>query len=155
MSSSTEGSNSSDQSPPDVQATELPVGGRQRHSNAPAVFRLVLACFGFAVLLAGPAWLVAGSKGLIGLSAAAVLCTLPGCLVTGFRHLAGGSQATLMLAAGGIRMAFVLLGALVARFGTDGYGLREFFVWLILFYLFTLALETVSVLKSSEGQTDG
>ena len=73
-----------------------------------------------------------------------------------FKELAGGSQATLVLAAGGLRMFFVLLGALAAKFVVTGYGLKEFFVWLILFYLFTLALETKSLLgvKSESGQDD-
>lgn len=119
------------------------------------VFRLVVASLVFALMLAGPAWLVAGSKGLIGLLAATVLCTLPGCLVVAFKGLVGDSQATLVLATGGLRMFFVLLGALMARFVVEGYGLKEFFVWLILFYLFTLALETKSLLSvKSETETD-
>lgn len=120
------------------------------------VLRLVVASLIFTLVLAGPAWLVAESKGLIGLAAAALLCTVPGCLVVAFKELAGGSQATLVLAAGGLRMFFVLLGALAAKFVVTGYGLKEFFIWLILFYLFTLALETKSLLgvKSESGQDD-
>ena len=67
-----------------------------------------------------PAWLVAESKGLIGLGVAAVLCTLPGCLVVAFKGLVGDSQAALVLAAGGLRMFFVLLGALAAKFVVTG-----------------------------------
>lgn len=126
--------------------------GSQKHESVSAdIFRLVVASLLFALVLAGPAWLVAESKGLIGLAAATVLCTLPGCLVVAFKGLVGDSQATLVLAAGGVRMFFVLLGALTARFVVDGYGLKEFFIWLILFYLFTLALETKSLLGASGG----
>lgn len=120
------------------------------------VVRLTLACFAFALLLAGPAWLVAEWKGLTGLAAAAVLCAVPGCLVVAFKRLAAGSQSTLILAAGGLRMFFVLMGSLFVRFVVEGYGLKEFFVWLILFYLFTLALETKSLLSvRSAGEACG
>lgn len=122
-------------------------GSPKRESVFGEAFRLVVASLIFALVLAGPAWLVAEGKGLIGLAAAAVLCTFPGCLVVAFKGLVGDSQATLVLAAGGLRMFFVLLGALMAKFVVDGYGLKEFFVWLILFYLFTLALETKSLLS--------
>lgn len=117
-----------------------------RESGLSDVLKLILASLVFALLLAWPAWLTAESEGLIGLAAAAVLCTVPGCLVVAFKGLVSGSQATLVLAAGGLRMFFVLLGSLVAKFVVEGYGLKEFFVWLILFYLFTLALETKSLL---------
>ena len=123
--------------------------GDQKRENVFAdVLRLVVASLLFTLVLAGPAWLVAGNKGLIGLAVAAVLCTLPGCLVVAFKGLVGDSQATLILAAGGLRMFFVLLGALGAKFVVSGYGLKEFFVWLILFYMFTLALETKSLLTA-------
>lgn len=130
-------------------------GDQTRESVSVDVFRLVVASLVFAFLLAGPAWLVAETKGLIGLGVSALLCTIPGCLVVAFKGLVGGSQATLILAAGGLRMFFVLLGALGAKFVVSGYGLKEFFVWLILFYLFTLALETKSLLtESGEPKTE-
>ncbi|MBL6705276.1 MAG: hypothetical protein ISQ06_04140 [Planctomycetaceae bacterium] len=105
---------------------------------------------GFAFLLAGPAWLVAGAKGLIGLGVSALLCTAPGCLVVAFKGLVGETQATLVLAAGGFRMFFVLLGALGAKFAVSGYGLKEFFIWLALFYLFMLAIETTALLAATD-----
>lgn len=123
-------------------------GDQNRDSASADVFRLVIASVVFALLLAGPAWLVAETKGLIGVGVSALLCVIPGCLVVAFKGLAGGSQATLILTASGLRMFFVLLGALGARFVVSGYGLREFFVWLILFYMFTLALETKSLLTA-------
>ena len=120
----------------------------KRGSVSSEVFRLVVASVVFALVLAGPAWLLAESKGLIGLAVAALLCTIPGCLVVAFKGLFGGSQATLILAPGGLRIFFVFLGALGAKFVVSGYGLKEFYVWLILFYLFMLALETKSVLTA-------
>ncbi|MBC8289842.1 MAG: hypothetical protein H8E37_05950 [Planctomycetes bacterium] len=95
----------------------------------------------FAGVLAGPAWWLAGSKGLTGLAVSAALCLIPGCLAVLVR-VRGGSSATVVLVSIGLRLAFVLTGALVARLLATDYGMREFFVWLIAFYLFTLAVET-------------
>lgn len=95
----------------------------------------------FGAVLAGPAWWLAGEAGLMGLAGSAVLCLIPGCLAVLLRRVIADS-GTLFLAANGLRLAFVLPGALVGRLFVDGDGLKEFFVWLILFYLFTLAVET-------------
>ena len=95
----------------------------------------------FGTVLAGPAWWLAGEAGLMGLAGSAVLCLIPGCLAVLLRRVIADS-GTFFLAANGLRLAFVLPGALVGRLFVDGDGLKEFFVWLILFYLFTLAVET-------------
>lgn len=95
----------------------------------------------FAGLLAGPAWWLAGSKGLTGLAFSAALCLIPGCAAVLVR-VRGGSSATIVLVSIGLRLTFVMAGALAAKLLVTGYGMREFFIWLILFYLFTLAVET-------------
>lgn len=132
-----------------MSSTPEDTGDQPNSSISTDTIRLVAASLGFAFLLAGPAWLVAGIKGLIGLGVSALLCTIPGCLVVAFKGLVGESQATLVLAAGGFRMFFVLLGALGAKFAVTGYGLKEFFIWLALFYLFTLAIETATLLAAT------
>tara|TARA_R110002072_G_scaffold299632_1_gene475498 strand:+ start:81362 stop:81790 length:429 start_codon:yes stop_codon:yes gene_type:complete len=133
-----------------MSSTPDDTGDQTRRSVFADMVRLVGASLGFAFLMAGPAWLVAETKGLIGLSVSALLCTIPGCLIVAFKGLVGESQATLVLVAGGIRMFFVLLGALGAKFAVTGYGLKEFFIWLALFYLFTLAVETTALLAAAE-----
>lgn len=95
----------------------------------------------FAALLAGPAWWVAESRGLIGLAVSAALCLVPGCVAL-VLTVWGGPGVSLMFLSSGLRLGFVLTGSLVAKFLVTGYGMREFFVWLIVFYLFTLAVET-------------
>ena len=132
-----------------MSSTPEDTGDQTRKSVSVDVIRLVAASLAFAFLLAGPAWLVAETKGLIGLGVSALLCTIPGCLVVAFKGLVGETQAALVLAAGGFRMFFVLLGALGAKFAVTGYGLKEFFIWLALFYLFTLAIETTTLLAAS------
>ncbi|MFP6764062.1 MAG: hypothetical protein VB858_10595, partial [Planctomycetaceae bacterium] len=52
------------------------------------------------------------------------------------------SRTSVAVASGAVRLAFVLSGVLVAKFFVTGFGMREFFVWLIAFYLFALAVET-------------
>lgn len=95
----------------------------------------------FAALLAGPAWWLAGPDGLTGLAVSAALCLIPGILTVLLRVVIADS-ASLLLAANGLRLAFVMTGAFVGRLFVTGDGLKEFFVWLIAFYLFTLAVET-------------
>jgi len=95
----------------------------------------------FAGLLAGPAWWIAGTDGLIGVAVSAVLVLIPGCLAV-VLQMCGGSRTSVAVASGAVRLAFVLSGVLVAKFFVTGFGMREFFVWLIAFYLFALAVET-------------
>jgi len=96
----------------------------------------------FGAVLTGPAWWLAGSAGLIGLAGSAVLCLVPGCLAVLLRVVIDDSGSQ-FLVANGLRMAFVLPGAFVGQRFAAGEGLMEFYVWLILFYLFTLAVETL------------
>jgi hypothetical protein len=96
---------------------------------------------GFAAVLAGPAWWLAGSKGLTGLTVSAALCLIPGCLAVLFKAWAGdGAKVT--LASSGLRLFFVMAGVLGAKIFATDYGMREFIVWLVAFYLFSLAVET-------------
>lgn len=108
---------------------------------------------GFAAVLAGPAWWLAGSKGLTGLTVSAALCLIPSCLAVLFKAWAGDS-ATTTLVSSGLRLFFVMAGALVAKFVVTGYGMREFFVWLIVFYLFSLAVETWFSFRRNNSEGD-
>jgi hypothetical protein len=102
--------------------------------------------------LVGPAWLVAGREGLIGLSAAACLCLVPGWAV--FWIAAGfgtaGTEVPLVILGGtALRMIFVLFGMVIAQTLNPHLGFREFIVWLLAFYLCLLAVETCLVLLPS------
>jgi len=120
----------------------------------PSVVRSPLFVFcglsvAFGVLLAGPAWLVAKTSGLVGLATSAFLCVVPGCVALGCRRFLNQARETTVLVAGGLRFGLVLAAALVAKEYWPEYGISEFFVWLVLFYLFTLAVETWLILKPS------
>jgi hypothetical protein len=105
--------------------------------------------------LAGPAWFVAGRDGMIGLTTAAVLCLVPGWTVFGLAASFGssGSQVPLVILGGTVlRMVFVLLGLVIVQTVNPRLGFREFIVWLLVYYLCLLAVETCLVLLTSASQ---
>ena len=110
---------------------------------------LVIGGVGLWALLAGPAWLLAGTIGLIGLTISAVLCLSPALVAVGFDKLFTPSQSVLFLVSTGLRFGLILASALVAKVSRPEFGLLEFYVWLIVFYLFTLAVETWLLLRKA------
>ncbi|HET6325604.1 MAG TPA: hypothetical protein VFG04_13075 [Planctomycetaceae bacterium] len=110
------------------------------------------------LLLVAPAWFIGGREGLIGLSAAAVLCVVPGLIVFWFAaaYGAAGGQVPLVVLGGMIlRMIFVFLGLLIIQSADPRLGFREFVVWLLAFYTVLLGVETFLVMPrsgSSSGQ---
>lgn len=110
---------------------------------------LVAACFALWLILAGPAYALGGAAGLEGLTYSALLCLIPGCLVFSLASLdvLAGMQAQLVLVGSLVRMLFVLMGTLALRTMRPELGLREFLIWLVVFYSATLLLETLLVLK--------
>ena len=122
-------------------------------SRSSVAFQLslfLLGGVGLWALLAGPAWLLAGTTGLIGLTIAAVLCLAPALATVAFEVMFAPSQNVLFLVSTGLRFGLVLGSALVAKTSRPEFGLREFFVWLIVFYLFTLAVETWLLLRKAK-----
>lgn len=120
------------------------------NDSHPRIGRLVSVTAAFWLLAAGPAWLLAGARGLEGLTYATLLCAVPGAATL---WLASGRRGGQQLLAGvvigmGLRMGLVLAGALVLRSARPDLGLWEFHAWLILAYLVTLAAETQLVLKA-------
>lgn len=101
-------------------------------------------------LCAWPAWQLAGAAGLEGLTLAAVLCSLPGFVVfvlTSGVEPGSPRGAAMVMVGTGIRLAVVMAGALGVRWLAPHLKWREFHVWLLVFYLATLGLETVLVLR--------
>ena len=98
-----------------------------------------------------PAWWLGGRPALEGLTIAAVLCLLPGLLVflcVSWVVSSGSQMPFVVLAGSGLRMLFVLAGMLAVQSLRPELGFREFVVWLLVFYLAMLAVETSLVLKS-------
>jgi hypothetical protein len=108
-------------------------------------------------LLLGPAWLLAGREALIGLSAAALLCLVPGLIVFWLAAAYGsaGAQVPLVILGGTLlRMVFVFLGMVIVQSADPRLGLREFVIWLLAFYVVLLGVETLLVLPRP-GNTNG
>ena len=125
--------------------------------NAAIQRSLILTGFtvGFWLLLAAPAMWAAGSAGLEGLTIAAVICLVPGWLVFLFASGYGSpnSQAVAVLGGMLLRMVFVLVGTVVVYSMRPDLRLREFYVWLLVFYLATLAVETALILRGRATQS--
>ena len=101
------------------------------------------------LVLAGPACWMAGTNGLEGLTYSALLCLLPGWLVffLGSRYRVANTQAAVILLATTIRLLFVLIGVLLIQSVRSDLRFREFLVWVIVFYLATLLVETLMLIK--------
>ncbi|MBS0203120.1 MAG: hypothetical protein JSS49_09500 [Planctomycetes bacterium] len=100
------------------------------------------------VLLGVVAFGVSGYPGVEGLVYSIVLCLIPGLLTvySGEFLKHRGLAAYIVLAGGGFRMLFVLLGMFAVSALRPDLGFRQFTVWLIISYLVALALETAVIL---------
>ncbi|MFQ5730650.1 MAG: hypothetical protein ACE5KM_01720 [Planctomycetaceae bacterium] len=119
---------------------------------------LAAAVVALWIVLAGPAWLMAGTAALEGLSYAAVLCLLPGWVVFAIASRARESnrQATVTILGGmGLRMLFVLGGMLGVQAMRPHLGLNQFVVWLLIYYVATVALETLMVVSGLKRSQSG
>jgi hypothetical protein len=114
---------------------------------------LTLAAATLWLALLGPAWLIAGREGLLGVSAAALICVVPGWIVFWIAAAYGtaGSQVPLVVLGGMLlRMIFVFLGMVIIQSADPRLGFREFVVWLLAFYAVLLGVETFLVLPRTD-----
>lgn len=126
------------------------------------MIRKVGALVGYSLLAWGlvvyPAWLLDGGTGIFLSGAALVLCLIPAAVTLGWAAaIAQKSPEKLVLicmAGGGLRLAVVLGGGLFLHFAFPATFPRAFWVWLLVFYILTLTLEMVLLLKS-HSQPDG
>src|SRR5205823_1166464 len=102
----------------------------------------------FWLLVVFPArWLGGGELAVIHSGTAGLLCLIPGVialLLAGLFIHQPDQQLTVVLASTSLRM-FVVLGAtfLLERLAPLYYGSLAFWIWVLVFYLFTLAVETI------------
>lgn len=113
--------------------------------------QLTAAAAGLWLLLAAPAWSLAGYDGLEGLTYAALLCLVPGLIVfvAASRSADATKMALIALGGTGLRLFFVLVGALVLRDVRPNLGFREFTVWLLAYYIGMLFVETLLAVRMS------
>ncbi len=136
----------------DFMTTSLSVTSQQ--FGFPAAIKRCALLTGVAAalwcLLAGPAWFLADGAGLLGLTLAAALCTIPGLLVfliVALSPSAGSQAAMVSLSGTGLRLVFVLVGVSVVRSIRPDLRMREFIVWVLIYYLAMLASETMMVVR--------
>ena len=108
--------------------------------------------FAFWVLLAIPGSYVWGESALVCSALAAALCLVPTALTLAWASWASNQspdqQLVMILGGTGVRM-FLVLGSALALYYTVPYlsDRLGFWVWVLVFYLFTLALEMALVLS--------
>ncbi|GAB4143770.1 MAG: hypothetical protein Tsb009_15090 [Planctomycetaceae bacterium] len=113
--------------------------------------QFVAAVLGLWLLLAAPAYLVARADGLEGLVYAAFLCLVPGLIVLAIASRAkdAGKQAMISILGGMVlRLLFVVAGIMVVKSYRPWWGMKEFVLWVLVFYLATVAIETKMVVAS-------
>jgi hypothetical protein len=109
----------------------------------------------FWLLLALPArYLGGGDSAVVQSGLAALMCLVPAAAVMVWSQWAfrkgGEQQLYAVLGGGGVRMFFVLgVGFLVSEVLGWYRGQVGFWIWLGVFYLFTLALEVVLLVKGN------
>lgn len=113
----------------------------------------------FWVLVTIPArWLGGGDLAVLYSGTACLLCLVPGFVALLGMHLASPQpeqQLTLVLASTSVRMFFVLGVSFLLLVLVEPYrGSVAFGIWVLVFYLFTLALETVLVLAHRPAQPE-
>lgn len=102
---------------------------------------------GLWVLLVWPAFKLAGTNGLLGLTVAAFLCLLPGLAVLLVLGQFAATQPMAPFAASGVRLFCVGLGCIVVQAVRPDWGFRSFFIWVGLFYFPLLVLETFLMVR--------
>lgn len=106
---------------------------------------LVGGSLAFWLVVAYPAWLLGGDAAVVFSAVAGLLCLVPTAvtLLWCLRSSAGAPEQQLLAAMGGMGVRLVVvLGVGMALFHALPYfHYRSFWIWIIVFYLFTLTLE--------------
>jgi hypothetical protein len=118
-----------------------------------STLKLTVALAATWFVLAGPAWLLGGASGLVGLSLAAWLCWIPHLLFVAYVFVCQPNDRPLaaLLLSMMIRLSVVLTGALVICWYRPDLRGGAFLVWLAVCYLVALAVETRLQIANASG----
>jgi hypothetical protein len=98
-----------------------------------------------------PAWLIAPETGLVDITVASLLCLAPMTATLLWCHYsfrADPEQQLLAVLGGtGVRLFVVLLGSIGLFYAVEALARPIFLVWVVVFYLATLTLEVVVVVR--------
>jgi hypothetical protein len=113
---------------------------------------LVACTFLLWAAAAYPAWLLGGEQTLVYSAVAVALCLTPTALTLLWAEWSSlqspEQQLTMVLGGTGVRMGFVLGVGLLLYTQLPYFQQQSFWLCLLIFYLFTLALEMVLVVRS-------
>ena len=103
------------------------------------------------LLAAYPAHLLGGDAAVVYSAVALVLCLVPAAMTLLWAGWALGRSAEqqlgMVLGSTGARMVFVLGTALALHYAVPYFQQQSFWVWILVFYLVTLTLEMVLIVK--------
>lgn len=111
---------------------------------------LSLAMAALWALLYLPASRIAGPRGIEGLTYAALLCLVPGCIALIITNLfvgAGSHASHGAMLSTGLRLMVVGIAAVLLQSARPDLRFWQFHVWLVVFYVAALAFETCFILK--------
>ncbi len=112
---------------------------------------------GSTILLWGvliyPSWLLWGNAVWLESSAALGLCLVPALVTLAWALRAGDApekQLVAVLGGTGVRLVFALGGGLLLNYALPEMFTTGFWLWLAVFYMFILAVETILVLNKKQ-----
>lgn len=100
-----------------------------------------------------PSWLLWGNSVWVESAAALGLCLVPGMVALTWTLRAGEApeqQLLAVLGGTGVRLVFALGGGLLLNYALPETFTTGFWLWLAVFYMFILALETILVLSKKQ-----
>jgi hypothetical protein len=117
---------------------------------------LLLGSLAIWLLLAIPAWLLIGEIALLDTAVACGLCLLPMTATLLWCHwtVDGAPEQQLMAVLGGtsVRLVIVIAGGIALNRTVEALHRPAFLIWVVVFYLATLTLEIVLVVRRQNGE---
>ena len=115
--------------------------------------------FAMWLLTCMPAFWVAGWRGVCGSAAAAAVCGVPALVTLVLYHWSSQKRSDRWRIAGIlggtiVRMVVVMGAGATLHATVDGFDLRGFLIWLMLFYLASLTAEVLLLIRSEKSSTD-
>ncbi len=122
-----------------------------------ALLALAAGTLALWLLLTFPAHLLWPDDAIFAWStAAAAICWGPTALTLAWTHwaYAGRPEQQVLAVFGGtaVRMAFVIVAGLILFYSLESFQYQRFWIFLVVYYLFTLALEMILIVRSTAVQ---
>ena len=118
---------------------------------------LIAGCTGLWLVLFYPVKLLWGDAAVVFSAVAALICLVPttATLIWSERSLKAAPEQQMLAIFGGtgVRMVFVIGVGMVLYYSLPLFNDSRFWIWVVVFYLFTLALE-MTLLVSRSSRTD-